>query len=60
MYRLDPASSPTPPADANRVAIGNPELVAVGPRQLAAAHQVDQEVILVPEKLQDAGNRPAA
>ena len=58
--RLDAASSPTPPADTVRVPVRDPERVAVGPGQLADAHQVDQRVRLVTEHPQDAGHRPVA
>ena len=60
MRRLDAASSPTPPADAVRVPVRDPERVAVGPGQLADAHQVDQRVRLVAEYPQDARHRPVA
>ena len=60
MDRLDAASPPTSPADAIGVAVRYTKLIAIGPGQLTAGNQVDQRIILVPEKLQDAGNRPAA
>ena len=58
MDRLDAASPPTSPADAIGVAVRYTKLIAIGPGQLTAGNQVDQRIILVPEKLQDAGNRP--
>ena len=58
--RLDAASSPPPPADAFRVPVRDPERVAVGPGQLADAHQVDQRVRLIAEYPQDTRHGPVA
>ena len=58
--RLDPASSPTSPADTVDISIGDPERVAVGPSHPPRAHQVDQRVRLLAEYPQDAGHRPMA
>jgi transcriptional regulator with XRE-family HTH domain len=58
--RFNAASSPPPPADTVRIPIGDPERVAVGPGQLADAHQVDQRVRLITEYPQDARHGPVA
>jgi hypothetical protein len=55
MNRLDAASSPTSPADAIGVAVRYAELIPIGPGQMTAGNQVDQRVVLVPEKLQETG-----
>ena len=49
VYPVDAAGPPPAPADRLGVGGGDPELVAVGPGGLAAVHQVDQRVGLIPQ-----------
>ena len=58
--RGDPARASPPPPGALGISGRDPELVAVGPRGLASAHQVDQRVRLVAQQLEHAGHRPVA